>query len=224
MESDSTTRFLDGSNRARLKRNDEGVAQAHDQDRAARELGETDTDARRLERDLAILAIVAGRRGRLLKGRRRVERVARLEATPSPTTNQMKSLGSFSERQRIQRLKPRNKFRGPGAFASMRPQDAFAATRLPPNGTKENVFRGLAVVDLVIQDSLTKGGARVLRNAMRRSGLPDGQEVITFRWGKPGEGNDMVNLSTKQREPVGVDFGPGKLDRFPCRHHRRLRP
>ena len=156
----------------------------------AREIGESPTDARRLERDLAVLAIVAGHRGRPLKARRGVQNIARLEATPSLTQRQKRNIGDISERQRLQRLKPRNDFGGSGAFSTMTPERAFDATKFPPRGLRENAFRGLAAVDLVIKDALAKGPG-VVDKAMRRSGLPGGQEAITFRWGKPGEGIDF---------------------------------
>lgn len=60
-------------------------------------------------------------------------------------------------------------------------------TKFPPVGPEENAFRGLAAVDLIIQDVLAKGAGE-LPNAMRRYGLPGGQAAITFRWGRPGEG------------------------------------
>ena len=60
-------------------------------------------------------------------------------------------------------------------------------TAFPPRSPKENAFRGLAAVDLVIQDVLAKGPGD-LPNAMRRADLPGGQQGITFRWGKPGSG------------------------------------
>ena len=113
----------------------------------------------------------------------------------SPTAEQLKSLGNFSERQRIQRLKPRNEFGRPGAFARMTPERAFEGTRFPPRGSQENAFRGLAAVDLVIQDVLAKGPG-IVDKAMRRSGLPGGQAAITFRWGSPSPARPFV---TRQR-------------------------
>jgi len=122
-----------------------------------------------------------------LKGRRAADRIVRLESTRSPNAAARKQLGIGTERQRLRTLQPRNDFAGPRAFSTKTPEDAFAATRFPPRSDKENAFRGLAAVDLVIQDALSKG-AGTLHKAMRRSGLPGGQEAITFRWGKPGSG------------------------------------
>jgi len=63
----------------------------------------------------------------------------------------------------------------------MTPERGFESTAFPQRSPKENAFRGLAAVDLVIQDVLAKGPGD-LPNAMRRADLPGGQQGITFRW------------------------------------------
>ena len=197
----------------------------------AQELGETPTFAKRLERDFAVLAVLIIRRGRPLKGRRSIGKIARQEATPSPTAEQLKSLGNFSERQRIQRLKPPNDFGRPGAFARMTPEDAFEGTRFPPRGPQENAFRGLAAVDLVIQDVLGKGPG-IVDKAMRRSDLPGGQKAITFRWGKPGSGPEfrggsglshiIAKHGIEVMEDVVGTVAKGKISRVPDKPDRLI--
>ncbi|MEQ8193821.1 MAG: hypothetical protein RIB59_04965, partial [Rhodospirillales bacterium] len=117
-------------------------------------------------------------------------RSSRLAATPSMTPNQIQRFGKASEAQRLARIKPLNRFKGADAFAKLTPEKAFAATRFPPAGAEENVFRGLAAMDVLIKDVLRKGKG-VVPDAMHRADLPAGQKGITFRWGTPGQGKDF---------------------------------
>ena len=105
-----------------------------------------------------------------------------------------RKLGDFSESKRIETLRPRNRFRGAAAFRSMSPKRAFEATRWPPVGAPENVFRGMAAVDRLILQVLQRGSDTV-PNAMWRGDLPSGQQAISLRWGKPGEGIDFAGGS-----------------------------
>lgn len=129
---------------------------------------------------------------RTLVRNKRVRAGRRLEASPGPTKNQIELHGTATEARRVTNINPRNQFGGPGAYKRKTPEDAIVSTRWPPRGPEENVFRGLAAVDLVIKDVL-RGGKGVIPDAMRRADLPNGPNSISFRWGKPGKGKQYKN-------------------------------
>ncbi len=110
---------------------------------------------------------------------------SRLDPTPGPTGRQLRKLGNISDEQRLARLRPRNRFRGADAFSRKTPEEALSETHWPPRGPEENVYRGLAAVDMAIKDKLA-GGKGIVLNAMRRSDLPKGVKSISLHWGKPG--------------------------------------
>jgi hypothetical protein len=62
----------------------------------------------------------------------------------------------------------------------MTPENAFKATKFPPRSPQENAFRGMAAVDLVIQDVLAKGPGD-LPNAMRPSRRTAGHHFLLGR-------------------------------------------
>ncbi len=102
---------------------------------------------------------------------------------------QLRKLGIFERFDRtpgdldpeiVKHVKNRKRQGQPDGAFNATPDDAFKTTKFPSRKPAENVRRGLAAVDLVIENAL-RGGKGVIRGAMHR---PDVGGSISLYWGE----------------------------------------
>ena len=130
---------------------------------------------------------VAGRAGKVPETFQQLKRAGEAakirKAVPSRRPLQVileKTPGS-NEARRLTQMRQRAQLVVPKEFLNQTASQAFAKTGFPPRTHLENVQRGLAAVDLVIEQAL-RGQPGVLVNAMHRNDVG----AITFLFGKPG--------------------------------------
>ncbi|MEQ9609043.1 MAG: hypothetical protein RLN99_15395, partial [Kiloniellaceae bacterium] len=130
---------------------------------------------------------VAGRGGKLPEAAQRFQRAAevakRRKSVPSrrPLQVVLEKTPGGSEARRLTQMKQRVQLVVSREFLKQTASQAIAKTRFPPRTHLENVQRGLAATDLVIEQAL-RGEPGVLVNAMHRNDVG----AITFLFGKPG--------------------------------------
>jgi len=130
---------------------------------------------------------VAGRAGRLPDAAQRFARASEVakkaKRIPSrrPLQVVLEKTPGRNEAGRLRQIRVHARRNLPGGFLEQSASQALAKTYFPPRTPIENVQRGLAAVDVVIEQAL-RGEAGVLVNAMNRRDVGP----ITFLFGKPG--------------------------------------
>ena len=96
-----------------------------------------------------------------------------------PQTKPLERTPGGNEEERLATI--RRKVAAPGEFFDQRAGAAFDSIPWPPANADKNVKRGLAAIDLALEDRLA-GGQGIVGHAMHHPGVVP----IAFRWGSPG--------------------------------------